>query len=282
MEHPTNKKPPTDFVIRLVGSGVRPWAVPMRSLTRVLDAVQRLVEQRTESEESPSPVLEKGLAQRSAPDGGLRLIDIKSSSAAYQISAPAPRPTLERIAETGRALLHPETATWTDPTLSSVGELSEVAKALGCEIEFRLPDKGRQHGEVIAVIRPDTYAGIAASAFITGDTSVYARIERVGGATEMHCGIRLPGQAQRMVICRVHGEELVRELGRYIYQEVFLSGEGTWLRHNLQLKRLDITSFEAPKVGSIRDALRNIHAAGGHAWDRVKDPDSLIREFRRA
>ena len=97
----------------------------------------------------------------------------------------------------------------------------------------------------------------------------------------MHCGVHLPNQT-RMVICRVASADLVRELGRFMYQNVMLSGEATWLRHNWHIKYFKITGFEPPKTGSIREALQRIYDAGGKAWDEVKNPDKFIRDMRGA
>lgn len=98
----------------------------------------------------------------------------------------------------------------------------------------------------------------------------------------MHCGIRLPGTPRKMVICDVRTPELVRELGKYMYQDVILSGQATWLRYNWQLKRLVIDHLEPPKVGSIKDAIRRSHEAGGCPWDAVTDPEALLAEIREA
>ena len=78
------KRPETDFVVRLVGSNIRPWAVPMRSLARVLEAVQRLIDQKDEGED-------RGVeGQESQADSGrlLHLVDVKSKSAGYAVSSP--------------------------------------------------------------------------------------------------------------------------------------------------------------------------------------------------
>ncbi len=83
-----------------------------------------------------------------------------------------------------------------------------------------------------------------------------------------------------MVICRVADAQLVRELGQYIYQRVTLIGRATWLRRNYMLKRMEIDSFEPPKTGSIMDTLKEVHGAGGHAWDKIADPEAEIREMR--
>lgn len=280
------RKPDDDFVVRLVAVNLRPWVVPLRALTRIMDAVQRLVEQREEEEEielkedQPAEETLKESPPREADDRVLHLIDIASGSAVYKMALPNPAHALGIISETGEALKRPEQAGWNQATLSSISELSEVARSLGCQIEFRKPGKGRPFGDILATIGPSTYDEVKSSAFVEGHTSVYAKIERVGGATEMHCGIHVRGQV-RMVICRIQTEDLVRDLGQYIYQHVMLSGRATWLRHNLHLKSLVITSFEPPKKGSYGDSLRKIRQASGGAWDDVADPDAYIMELRR-
>jgi len=275
-----NKKPKVDFVIRLVGTGMRPWVVPMRSLTRILDAVQRLVEQREETdEESP----ESGEPTKAGVDHSeriLRLLDVKSGSAVYNVAAFDGTSALQVLTDTAASIRSPTKSEWGSATISSIQELSEVAKSLGCEIEFRQADGGKQFGGVIATINATTFGLISASAFVSGETSVYGKIERVGGAVEMHCGLRLPDHPRKMIICRVVGGDLVRELGRYLYQSVIVNGKATWIRSTWQLKRMVITSFEPPKTGSVRNALEQIYEAGGNAWDKVKNPTAMVNGTR--
>ncbi len=274
------KKPDADFVVRLVGPGIRPWAVPLRTLTKVLDAVQRLVEQREDVPEDEAPDNGKTLADPALAT--LHLLGVKSRSAAYAVSSPDRSDAIKILSDVGASIMAPDRADWTGPTLSSIEALSQSAKALGCEIEFRRPDKDKSYGGVIARITPTTYPDIATSAFIYGRTSLYARIERVGGATAMHCGIRLPDAPRKMVICRVVSDELVRDLGQHMYSHLILSGRATWVKHDWRLRNLEIDSFEPPKTGSIMDALKRAHEAGGHAWDEVEDPDAEIAEIRRS
>jgi len=283
MDIQPRKKPTADFIIRLTAEGLRPWSVPARNLARILEAVQRLIDQREESDDDE---------KEDGPDGAragpsltasvVRLIDIKTGSAAYQVASPSPEAAVRLLSETATAIGAPDKAEWTQPTLSSLKELSDVARSLGCIIEFRRPPtKGQSYGSVLATIRPETYEAISGSAFVSGHTSVFAKIERVGGVVEKHCGIHVRGQA-RMVICRVGGEDLVRQLGKYIYHDVVLIGTATWLRKSLHLKSFHITAFEPPKTGSVLDALQNVYDAGGKVWDTIPDPDGYIAEMRRA
>src|SRR5688572_12151846 len=132
-----NKKPHPDFVVRLVGPGIKPWAIPMRSLARVLDAIQRLVDQRDDEIEGDDRLAE----DHSAPEmvdtesRALRLVDMKARSAGYAVAAPVPDLALGVLRRTGSDIESPEAADWSNASLSSLKELSEVAKSLGCEIE---------------------------------------------------------------------------------------------------------------------------------------------------
>lgn len=281
MELDSRKKPAPDFVIRLEAEGLRPWDVPMRHLARVMDAVQRLVEQQEDSDTERALARTDDTDRANPVDRVLRLIDIKRGSAAYPVAIPRPEPAIRLFREAGISIKRPESAPWTQSTLSSIKELSEVANALGCKIEIRQPGaKGKTYGDVLATITSKTYECVSQTAFIVGETSVYATVERVGGATEMHCGIRVPNQSRRMVICRVENEDLVRQLGQFIYQEVTLVGKATWLRHNFELRSMIIHSLEPPRAGSLNDALKRIHDAGGSSWDSVVDPDRLLSEYR--
>lgn len=276
MQATPTKQPRPAFVIRLVGSEIRPWRVPMRSLARVLEAVQRLVERRDEFDDDTE---EQDVVQGETGKI-LHLLKVTSGSAAYAVAAPNPKNTLRVLQEMQEAIKQPENVDWLDSTLSSVKEFSEVAKSMGCEIEFCEPSKRK--GGVIAKITPATYSEIEGSAYINAETSVYAKIERVGGVTEMGCGIRLPSAPRKMVICRVKTEDVVRNLGQYMYEFVILHGQATWSRYNWRLKRLVIDSFDPPKKGSIREALRTSHQAGGCPWDAIEDPEAFIAEIRGA
>lgn len=273
-----------DFVVRLVGSNVKPWTVPLRSLARMMDAIQRLVEQKeneVELEDSQIEIEPQDGELGLAGSQVLRLVGVRSSSAGYAISTPYKDSTLGMLAATGRAILDPSHSEWTGPTISSVKDLSDVAKSLGVVIEIRQPRQGSRLGDVIARISPDTYQQVSDSAFVIGETSLYGTIERIGGASAERCAFRLPDQT-KMIYCGVAGEDLARKLAKHLYEDVSIHGEATWLRVNWQIRSFRIQSFDQPKTGSIRDAMNEIWEAGGKAWDKVKNPDAYITEMRGA
>ena len=270
----TRSKPKPDFEIQLVAQGMRPWGVPMRALARALNAVQRLMEPMDEDEiqdEQKQP--EKVIASASP----LHLIGVVSGSARYKVSANDPERTVKTLAEAGRALKNPDNEDWSVDLLSPIEELSNIAKSLGCAIEFKQPGKD---GEVFVTIESNSYAILAKTAFVTGESSVYGYLERVGGATDQRCGLRLPTQLKKMIYCTVQTEELVRRLGQHIYENVLVSGIVTWFRKGWRVKHICVTDFEPSKSGSILETLDRIYEAGGKAWDDIDDPEALIAEMR--
>lgn len=279
---PTNE-PLADFTVRLINADIRPWDVPMRALARIMNATQRLIDQREEDnadEDTQSDDEPQAIGIDLGEEGKvLKLLEIRSGSATYAVSAPNRNLALDVISKTGRGIENPVNFDWTEPTLSAVKELSEVARALHCEVEIRLPTTGRQLGDVLAMISPSTYSHISGQAFVKGRTSIFGKIERVGGVKEAHCGLRV-AQQHRQIVCRVIGDDLVRELGQYLYKHVVVSGEARWLRKNWHLRTIRIDSFEPPKTGSIKNALKSAHDHGGHVWDKIEDPVRFLAENR--
>jgi hypothetical protein len=192
MDTTTRKKPAPDLLIRLVGPGMKPWVVPMRALARIFDAVQRLVEQIDDEEvESILSDFNKKTTKSVMPEERvLRLINVGVGSALYQVAVPKPELATRVITHTGKSIDSPVGANWTQPTLSSLRELSDIARSLGCTIELRQGADPRDEKGVLAKISPGTYDAVSTTAFIEGDTSVLATVERVGGATGMHCVFR--------------------------------------------------------------------------------------------
>lgn len=144
----TTKKPQPDLVIRMVGSGVRPWAVPMRSLTRTLQAVQSLIDSTTQSIEAldEEPVEEPEESQegeKPQDERALYLLDVVAKSATYPVGTHDRARAIRVLQDTGEAIRNPEGEAWSAEMLYSIRSLSEVAQSLGCKIEFRRPGEQR-------------------------------------------------------------------------------------------------------------------------------------------
>jgi hypothetical protein len=274
-----------DFFIRLVGGGITPRSVPTRSLTRILGAIQRIVDRKEEDEDSMSSGTESQetnivVGQSTVPLNSLRLVSLRSSSAGYGIVASDPGTAIERLRIVGSQILKPEDAEWASSTLSPIQEISDTVRQLGdVRVEIRPLKNGRYFGDVIAKITSFSYAEISQIAMVQGHTSVLGEVQRVGGITTKHCGLTVPNQS-RMIYCQVETEKVVKELGRYLFQTVLVTGLATWLKRNWEIKTIKISAFEPPKDTDYLGALHRMREAGGKAWDKVRNPDKRLAEIR--
>lgn len=258
---------PTTFNVRLFGEGISPGTVPLRTLSRLLSAIQRL--------------LEPGSAkQAEKPDlpASVHLVQVAPGSAIYECLADSPEHIISRLTLVGKYIQDPDSYDLDSSFLSSIEDLSEAAKSLNCKIEIINPLTFNKDG-VLAKIEPETYSTVSENAYVTGYTTLLAKIERAGGATDMHCGIRLHTTQRKMVICSVDTQELVRDLGMHLYEDVYLEGYAKWIRSTMELKRLRITGMRPIHAGPVLDALKEIRDAGANVWDDIDNiADTIGRD----
>jgi hypothetical protein len=259
------KNPPISFEVRFDGPSISPEVIPLRVLARALSAVQRLV---SDDEED---------SERKPDEFELHLLDVCRGSATYPVFAEKQSEVLKRIKLAGTILDRPERADEVPQVLSPIEDLSAIAKSLGCTIELKLPGKG---SDVLAKITPKSYESLEGAVFVSGDTSISGIVERVGGATELHCGMRVQQQPEKMLICRVESTDVARQLGQHLYQQVVVSGTATWYRRSWRLRFFSIRSMHQLKRGSLVEAMQALRAAGGNTWDKIKDPEEFLSEVR--
>jgi hypothetical protein len=108
----------------------------------------------------------------------------------------------------------------------------------------------------------------------SGTTTLLARCLRVGGATQPTAELRL---IQGSLLNIKVSEEMARELGRHLYDEIVLTGIATWRTDTwtiIDFKIKSISKFDrvAPAV-----AFRELAEAAGDALDHV-DAWELVQQ----
>lgn len=250
----------------------------MRMLARVLQAVERLVTDRDTVDS------ESGALVAVVPSAAeLHLLQVIKGSAVYRVAADQRHQVVDALKRTGDSLESPSESEWSWGQLSAIEELSAIARSLNCEIQF-LRDGGKATGpaSVLARIQPQTYSHLAEGAFVRGHSTAIARVERVGGATEMRCGVRLASQPDRMVFCDVATPDLVRELGRSVYQRVVLTGQFTWVRSSWRVRHINVEGAHPLNLDTDRrrEALQELRQLAGPAWRKIPDPSAFIAKLR--
>lgn len=258
------------FAVVLSGPTVSPEKVTVRTLSEILSAVQTLVSGRDLDDDEEAETAESEV-------DALSLLDVKRGSAVFPCLARRPN-AVDNLRRVGRFLHAPET---TDDdrfayAIRPAKVLSGIARHLECSIEIR-EFAGRHRS--LATIKSTTYMEVSKSLLVSGPTTVSGTVQRVGGATNMRCALRVPSR-DRLLFCDVGSSEVSRKLGERLYQDVVVSGMATWFQRTWTLYTLRITEMRPLRRTRITDAVKSIYEAGGKGWDVVKNVDETIRELR--
>jgi hypothetical protein len=267
------KKPLPIFVVAFEGTGVYPERIPVETLTRTLSAVGRLAQGAAVAEnEDEETDEEEGRDEELDSDVSIRLLDIQRGSAVFRFVGPSPGSAVTNLREAGRVIEDPEEIGENDYILRPLDRLSTTARRLRCHIVVREPSKG---GPILARIGPKSYEEVSRSVFITGETTIAGTVKRVGGTTEMRCALRVAFQ-HRLLFCKVQTAELARRMGDHLYEDVVVQGLAKWIKNTWRVADFTVTNVHQPEQGSVFDALNAFREAGGHAWDKIRDPKAFL------
>jgi hypothetical protein len=265
----SKKAPEPIFEVEFTGSGIYPEKIPLGTLARTLTAIQRIASGLEVEEEEAEETAENELES-----GEIRLLNVRRGSAVYRFAGESASVGLQRLRTAGIILHKPDELGDNDYMLGPLERISASAKSLDCEIIVRTPGKA---GSVLAKIGPRSYEEIAKSIFVVGETSITGEVQRVGGATDVRCALRVAFQ-QRLLFCKVDNTETARKLGDCLYKPVTANGCARWVRGTWRIRSFTITSVNPFKQGSILDAFEALYDAGGNGWDGVENPEQYIEE----
>lgn len=260
------KAPRQTFELRLVGPGVTPEVVPLRAVSDALAAIQDLASGRDPYE---TPKVD--------PEQGIGLIDVRRGSAVYACYSRAPDIARNNLNRVQALLSDGEGAVQDDADrvvsiLKPIKSLSEVARSLNCELQVRINRR-----ELLFSVKSNDYERLSKKLLMDGDSTVYGKIERVGGATEMKCVLRIPDRRQ-LLYCTVRDREVARQLAQHLYESIVATGKATWIHSSWRIVAFSITGFTQPQMGNTKKAIERLRNAGLSAWDDVPDPEQLISE----
>jgi hypothetical protein len=265
------KRLPPAFEMKFKRPGISPEEIPLGILSRALAALQRLAigdaagADEEETDHEPDALI--------IPEG-FGLVGVRRGSAIYQVATRKPELAIARLSQTGSVLENPESIGDGEFMLGPLYELSAVSRSLESAIILKRPGKG---GDVLAVIGPNSYSRVSDSLFVEGDTTLFGRVERVGGATSTKCGLRLSHRT-RMLFCSVEGDELARELGQKLYQNVAAHGTAQWMKTTWKVIRFSIREISQPKMKPFSKMIDDLRNAGGSDWDKIADPEAFLGE----
>ncbi|MBA4029794.1 MAG: hypothetical protein C0478_02610 [Planctomyces sp.] len=215
------------------------------------------------------------------PESSIGLVDVKKGSAIYLCSARNPEQAIRNLSRVNY-LISGEEDDWETSTddieaiLPAIRSLSEVSKSHGWKMEVSVPGQIRHP---LFVISGHEYGDIEKRILMTGESSIYGRIERVGGASGMKCVLRVSNR-KPLLYCSIKSREIAQELGKRLYESIHAKGTSQWIQGSGRLVSFEITSFTQPQFGKAHEAIAALRRAGLSAWDKVESPETVIHGER--
>jgi len=265
-----NQKPEATFEVRFVGPDLKPEKLPLRAVNDVLSAVQDLASGRDPFEQQQVP-----------QEKSIGLLSIRRGSAVYNCVARSPSEALNNLCVVASFLTDQGDDDDGDDSLIAalkpIETLSQVARSIGCKVEVNLPGKSRQP---IFAVQGHEYERLSSKVLLKGDTTVVGTVERVGGATEMRCLMRVPGR-RRLLYCDVKNKDLVRRLGEHLYEQIAATGTAVWIHSSWRVYQFEIHDFTQPRLGpKPLESISDLRKAGLSAWDAIEDPEGYMKDLR--
>ena len=207
-------------------------------------------------------------------DSSIRLLDVKRGSAVFRFFDQSPTTAIEYLRLVGKVLENPEEIAENDHIIRPIERLSATARRLDCSILVR---ESRQPEVILAKIEPSSYRAFSQRLFITGTTSITGKVQRVGGAAQVRCALRVSFQ-NGLLYCLVDNADLARKLGDHLYQNVAVHGTASWIKNTWRIVDFKVTSVQYFQEGTISEALESLRKSGGSGWDDVEDAERYLSE----
>ncbi len=254
-------KPVPVFEVILKGPGVYPEKIPFHDLRDLFSAVQQLASGVDSLDE-----------ETEAPADSFGLLGVRRGSARYLVTNNQPSLALKNFRTVGTVIRKPEKIGEREFVLNPLRSLSDLAKKHHATILLCRPD---MVSKPIATINAGTYESVARTALLKGETTLRGRIERVGGASALRCGLRVAGRT-RMLICDITSRQLAQQLGQHLYDDVAVTGMATWMRTTWSVLEFQIREFTKPERKPISEFFADLRRAGGDGWDAIENPQQFL------
>lgn len=250
-------------VVKLDRPGLVPAGVTVDDLIKILDGMKRL-----------AGAYEGASAGEDIADASLALVGVDGGSVAYTLQG-SERAAYAAYSAT-MAIAARDFESLPDGAVSAVKDLGRLAQRGDYSLCLRVEDGAREVEAYVGTEVVEALESIPGQ--VSGITSVYGILERVGGAVGPTAGIR-PLSGGNQLTVRVASLELAQRLARHLYEVVGLQGRAKW-----RVGTWDLVDFEVYEVLDYKTvpaarAVQQLESASPGAWDDI-DPVEYVRKLR--
>lgn len=252
-----------DIVVEvlLTGEGMSPGRVRSKEIAEVIDSIEDMiasvvVRDHPELKKDTIVVGLKGIRQGS--------IGLEFSPNLTQLTLPATRCITKSIVENDFGVL-PSSA------ISSLKKLSAFTRRYQCNAEFFT-----QNGslESLAVLTPETQ--IPDIYPLSGETSIYGEITRVGGTEPK---IQFKTFDSQIIYCST-SKAVAKKAGVKLYTKVEMHGLAEWNSETFEIENFHVIDISDYDRTSPSEAFKELANLIGDSFDDITDVDRFVSEIR--
>ncbi len=157
-------------------------------------------------------------------------------------------------------------------SIESLKKIATFSKNKGYSIEFH------NMNETIAsaTISPDTIIEIPANKYLEGSTTLYGKVERVGGK-KPKVALSLPNT--NLLYCDT-SEEMAIKLAHRLYTWVGVMGQAKWNIDDYSIETFQIESLTSFEDTPLSDAIKELSKITGDLWKEEKDVIKAVEQLR--
>ena len=257
---PVETIPPL-FTIRLTGDGVRPHLIPASDLAELLVAAEQTV---------------LALAGREHPEAADELIvgltNIEDASISFGFTSNHREVALSTYSELVSSVENRLFKSLPGRSLEGLRTLTRFSREHRGHTQFW---NGSDTGPLLD-LASDYAIDVPAPEYQRGETTLYGKIERVGGVRPR---VRLR-VSQREVVYGDISEDQSRTLGARLYSDTALRGQATWDANDGSVVYFRVDEILDYERGSVTATFEELRAAAGSAFDRIEDVDLFASRIR--
>ena len=151
-------------------------------------------------------------------------------------------------------------------TIENLKVVSKFSKKHNCVCDYIL------NSEKKAELTPATVIEINKNTIIKGETTIYGKIERVGGAEPR---IVFKDHADNKIYFEVT-EDIAKQLAAKLYEEIALTGTATWDKKTYRVVDFKVTGITDLNKKSLIETFTEIQDIISNNWEEFDDIETII------
>lgn len=251
--------PITVYSIRLTGDGVRPTRIAAGELATLIIAAEKMILEiaRRNNAGSPDEIV-------------ITLNPILDQSIGFAFASTHAEMVRDAFQEAVNAIKHNQFDNLPAKSLEGLNALARFSREKQGHTLFL---DGSSDTAILDL--PPEFV-VAAPEYISGETTIYGRVERVGGVQPK---VRIRTTTGDVIFGDVT-ESLCRTLATHLYTTVALRGQATWDIRDWTIADFKVLEVLPYEPSTFSEALKELHAATGGAFDHIEDVDAFALAIR--